>query len=292
VRGEGPLDTAVGTTASGERVRDWILVLSAGGIEHRLETGAEGWRLLVSARDAPMASGMLAAFEAESREPAVPAPPAAGPGGWWLGVAITAALAAVFVWTGPRAGGHAWFARGSASAARILDGELWRTVTALTLHADLVHLLGNTLACLVLLPALARAVGSGVALWLALLSGAAGNGLTALVHGTHHVSVGASTATFGAVGLLAGLQCVAWRRQRSTRRRPWVIIAAAVVLLGLLGTGTGADVLAHVFGLLAGGVLGLAAGLALRAVPGPRVQAGLIVAGALAVAGCWALALA
>ena len=34
-----------------------------------------------------------------------------------------------------------WFERGSADADRILLGELWRTVTALTLHANLAHAL-------------------------------------------------------------------------------------------------------------------------------------------------------
>jgi hypothetical protein len=41
--------------------------------------------------------------------------------------------------TGPREPGAIWFDRGSASAQQILAGEVWRTVTALTLHADLAH---------------------------------------------------------------------------------------------------------------------------------------------------------
>ena len=39
-----------------------------------------------------------------------------------------------------------WFARGAADAERILHGELWRTVTALTLHADVAHVLSNAVA--------------------------------------------------------------------------------------------------------------------------------------------------
>ena len=38
-----------------------------------------------------------------------------------------------------------WFERGSADADRILLGELWRTVTALTLHANLAHALSNAI---------------------------------------------------------------------------------------------------------------------------------------------------
>jgi hypothetical protein len=49
----------------------------------------------------------------------------------------------------------------------------------------------------------------------------AGNLLVALAYGSHHNSVGASTATFGALGLLGGLQVVRWLRGGSPlgRRR-------------------------------------------------------------------------
>jgi hypothetical protein len=43
--------------------------------------------------------------------------------------------------------------------------------------------------------------------------------------------------------------------------------------------------------LLAGGALGLAAGAALRRPPGPAVQWSLVALGALAILGCWHLAL-
>ena len=36
-----------------------------------------------------------------------------------------------------------WIALGNAHSARILDGEWWRLVTALTLHADWLHLFSN-----------------------------------------------------------------------------------------------------------------------------------------------------
>ena len=55
----------------------------------------------------------------------------------------------VFVWTlclfyGLQATqGAAWTDRGLADSAAILHGQLWRTVTALTLHADLGHLFAN-----------------------------------------------------------------------------------------------------------------------------------------------------
>jgi rhomboid protease GluP len=42
-----------------------------------------------------------------------------------------------------------WLAAGAANAGRIVDGEWWRTITALALHVELGHLMGNlALACL------------------------------------------------------------------------------------------------------------------------------------------------
>ena len=71
-----------------------------------------------------------------------------------------------------------------------------------------------------------------------------------------------------------------------------MVVVASLVLLAMLGAGRGADVLAHGLGLLSGGAVGLAAGAALRRPPGPSIQWTLVALAALAVAGCWGLALA
>ena len=72
-------------------------------------------------------------------------------------------------------------------------------VTALTLHADLAHVLANALACVLLVTAVGRSLGAGVGLWLMLLAGAGGNALTALAHGAHHISGGHLDLDLGAV---------------------------------------------------------------------------------------------
>ena len=166
-----------------------------------------------------------------------------------------------------------WFERGSADAERILLGELWRTVTALTLHADIAHVLANALFGALFLSAVCGALGPGVGCALVLLSGAGGNLANALFQSSHHVSVGASTAVFGAVGLLSGLAVARRRRQRSLRRHAWVPIGAGLAILAMLGTtGTRVDLWAHLFGLLVGGALGIPVGFALPRPPGPLVQ--------------------
>ena len=52
-------------------------------------------------------------------------------------VAVVALLLiGFFAITGPRAARSAWFEHGSADATRMMAGEWWRAITALTLHAD------------------------------------------------------------------------------------------------------------------------------------------------------------
>ena len=286
------LDAAVCVTPSGQQAAEYAVVLEAMGIGHRLEAADGGWAVMVAAGDAERAARALAAYDRENRPGPPGEPPPAGYGRTWAGVAAMLALAAFYAVTGPRDAGGAWFERGSASAERILGGEVWRTVTALTLHADPVHLLSNAVMGAVVITAVAWWVGPGVGIWLVLLAGAAGNALTALAYGAHHVSVGASTATFGAVGILAALQFAARRRRPWTRRRAWVAIGAGLALLGMLGTGAGTDIPAHLFGLLVGGALGTAAAFALGRPPRPFVQWALALAAAAFVAGSWWLALA
>jgi len=189
-------------------------------------------------------------------------------------------------------GAALWFEQGSADASRILGGELWRTVTALTLHADLIHLLSNAVAAAIFVAALSSIVGAGLAFSLLVLAGAFGNLTNALIQGSSHISVGASTAIFGAVGVLGSLGLVRRRRDSRRRRGAWIPIAAALGLLAMLGTGTGrTDVLAHLFGFFCGAALGVLVALFFPAPPGLRMQWVSGSATAALLIYCWTLAL-
>ncbi len=285
-----PLDTAVRVAPSARSAEEWAMVLAASGIPHAVVPIETGWAVVVAGVAVAQASAALAAYDAENRPEARPAAPGVSRAALGLGLASAALLLGFFALTGPRAPGVRWFERGSASAARILDGELWRTVTALTLHADLAHALGNALACVVLIPPVVGALGPGRGLWVLLLSGAAGNALTAVVHGAPYRSVGASTLIFGALGVLAAHAFLARWRGRSVGRRPWVAIVASLVLLLMLGTSDGADVLGHLFGLLAGAVLGLATALTRPRPFEPAVEWTLAGAAMVLVVACWWIA--
>jgi rhomboid protease GluP len=296
-----PNDVVVRVTASRERAEAWSFVLQAVGIPHRVvnvEEGVEGGVALVV--DDPFAAPATAALNAHDRESAEdrsrePAVPDQGP--TTLGAAIATALIAFFFVTGPRAAagvaGGPWFGPGSAVAEQIVHGAWWRAVTALTLHADLAHVLGNAVALVIFVSALGRWLGRGVALALVLVAGAGGNLVTAYLYGSHHDSVGASTAAFGALGILGGLQLV--RRYRFTahfdrRRRALTAVAACLGLFAMLGVGERTDVVAHLAGLIAGLLVGVITGRWLRRPPRAVGQWLLAAASALAVVGCWLLA--
>jgi membrane associated rhomboid family serine protease len=283
-------EAAIRAAPERRQAEEWALVLAAAGLPHRVVPTGVGWALLVPAPAAAEARAALDAYERDAREaPEEPAPPEYGPSAAGLVVAVL--LLAFHALAGPADRAGAWGREGRAAAARIRAGEGWRTVTALTLHANGAHVAGNAAGAAVFVGALARAVGPGVAVAVALGSGVAGNAANAALRPPRHQSVGASTAVFGALGALGGLAAGRRRGRAARGRRPWLAVAATLALLGLLGTGERADLVAHLFGLVAGALGG--AGLArLRGVPGPGVQATLVVAAAATVVGAWLWAFA
>ncbi len=144
------------------------------------------------------------------------------------------------------------------------DGELWRAVTALTLHADVVHLVSNLVAGAGFAFFVARFFGSGAGWLLILIGGVLGNGLNAAVYYPEpHFSVGASTAVFAALGLLTGVglrDALATSGEGLTLPRWLLPVFGGLTLLGMLGVGEGpVDVAAHISGFLCGSLLGFLA---------------------------------
>lgn len=273
------------------RADEWALVLASQGIAARVERDGRGFRLVVPEAECERAEWALATWESENPprpEPASP-PLAAGPGAWRVAVGVSLALIVAFRLMTARGPGG-WVERGAADATRILAGEWWRSVTALTLHADLGHVLSNAVSGAFFLTALGRTLGPGLALGLAVLCGAVGNLANAWMHGGDHVSLGASTAIFAVVGLLAG-QAVSRRERLGTRgRHAWAPIGAGIALIAMLGTGERADLGAHVWGFACGGATGVPLGRLLHAPPGALAQWAWGLGAIGLVLGCWQLA--
>lgn len=278
------------------QIDEWVLVLSAEGLRADVRGGPEGFALEVARDDAVRAEALLRTWQSENQRGPAPPPPPAAVDAHALRHAIVVAgfLLALFGATGPASRVDSAFgARGSAESARILAGEGFRAITALTLHADFAHVLGNALAGALFLSAVFHLFGFGFGGALVLAAGALGNLLNAIVQTPAHSSVGASTAVFGALGLLVG-HALAEPRTAPRRRRPaWMPIGAALALLAMLGTeGARVDLWAHGLGLAAGVALG---GIAAQLPPARLASTALqSVAGAItlaAIAAAWWLAL-
>jgi len=279
-----------------EQARELELVLYSQGMASWVVRAGGAFGLGVQPFDLAPAQEILRLYEEENRvdeperrAPGRPAPPAAG--ALESAVCVSLAMAGFFALAGPRDPDVAVFSVGSADAARILAGELWRTVTALCLHADLAHLVSNVVFGSLFLTLVGRILGPGVALLLVITAGAFGNLVNAVLRSSDHVSIGASTAVFGAVGLLCGLGVMRWRHRTGGLRRAAVPVAAGVGLLAMLGSAEGrVDVFAHLFGFLAGIPLGLIAAAAFSKPPGVAVQLGAAACAAIAIGASWWLA--
>jgi membrane associated rhomboid family serine protease len=250
----------VATPLSRSQARLIALALAAKDIPYRVLRSAHGFRVLVPEPQALAARAEITAMEHE-----ISAHPPASPSSRSLPNAVFLPLLAEGVFglitthvlpltTIPRS---LWITAGSAKAQAIQGGEIWRAVTALTLHADGAHLIANLAAGALFVAMAARRFGAGLT-WLAtLLAASTANLLAAWVLGSPHDSIGFSTAVFAAVGLAA------WG---SERRLP-TIVAIGLALLALLGMGDeDTDLAAHVAGLItglmAGGILKRCAPLA------------------------------
>lgn len=151
-----------------------------------------------------------------------------------------------------------WWRAGMSHAGLIREGEWWRAVTALSLHADSVHLVGNLVFGLGFGYLAGELLGWGLAWSGMLLAGALGNALNAFVQAPGHTSVGASTAVFATLGILAAYT---WnRRQRQINR--WTPLGAGIALLAFIGMGgERTDVFAHFAGFGSGCLFGLIYGM-------------------------------
>jgi membrane associated rhomboid family serine protease len=259
-----PVVTSNGALRAKHEARSLALVLDSRAIPCCIEPAENGWLLLVPEQQMESAIRELTLYEEANRNwpPAVPASrqlientlPT-------ISVLILLATFHNLTLIGfslPERGIIDLRELGTAHAEQILHGEWWRCVTALTLHGDLTHLLSNLAIGGVFIILLCRELGSGLAWSLLLASGSFGNLINAWVQSPAHRSVGASTAVFGAVGILSALSMVRYRQ--NLQRRWSVPVAAGLALLAILGTeGKNTDLGAHLFGFCSGLLCGIGA---------------------------------
>jgi membrane associated rhomboid family serine protease len=94
--------------------------------------------------------------------------------------------------------------------------------------------------------------------WLLILaSGISGNLINAYVYGYGHSAIGASTAVFGALGLLSSYQLLKKIRMPGARFQVLLPLGAGLALLAFTGSSSHTDIMAHLFGFLSGVFVGL-----------------------------------
>ncbi|MFD9389854.1 rhomboid family intramembrane serine protease [Streptomyces sp. NPDC060000] len=152
----------------------------------------------------------------------------------------------------------------------VAEGQWYRLLTSMFLHASYIHILSNMLSLWWIGGPLEAALGRVRYLALYLVSGLAGSALTYLLAEPNQASLGASGAIFGLFGALAVLV----RRQRYDMRP---VIALLVINLVITFGWSGISWQAHIGGLVAGVVIG--AGM----VHAPRERRALVQFGSCAL---------
>jgi membrane associated rhomboid family serine protease len=264
-----------GVYATAREGFDHGLVVLAAGFSYWLFEDTLGFRLLVEAPHLAEVQRQLTAFDRESLRWPPPAPAKRETPPFAL-------QPLAFLWALLVLGGFQLQANYASEAERFgpLDsqrifqnGEGWRLVTSLFLHADIGHLTSNLVSGVFVFSAvisfLGKLRGAALLFFATLLGQLAISGIHCF--GVYR-SIGASTAVFAGLGLLTGDAARGAFQDKGKKR--WVLvvlpIAAGGTLLGLFGAGgaPNVDVGAHASGFLAGLFLGWATRRAKNASPG------------------------
>lgn len=290
-------------------VRELSLVLKSTGLPHRVVGNQHQQWIVTPEPVAQTALQQLADYQRENLGRSERREPRLVPhsGSWTQALLWCAALALVQGMTRLGALGVDWRRAGAMHGERLFEGELWRPVTALTLHADLEHLAGNLAFGSLFLVLLHQVVGWRLAWALTVGGGVLGNVLNAAMTGGELRSLGASTAVFAALGALTAVQFSRKAETPGARARRWIPVVTGVLLLGWNGMGRtshdpwlgvqravddNTDIGAHVAGFCAGALLGLLAWrLGRQGHLSPRVGQVLGVAVPALVIAAWAAAL-
>jgi len=243
---------------SAQKAQTYDLILTASAIPHQLRSNNTGWQIDVAPAHRQTAVRAVSLYLTEN-QPEVRQPPVSEMHSTRTWSAFYVALLLLILHWAIRSGyeRQVFIATYGADAKRILAGQLYRCVSALLLHADWSHVLSNAVGLALFGTAVASTCGWGVGWLMILLAGSSGNLINALWHGEAHLSVGASTAVFGAVGLCAALTFGRRMKRAGRSWRSWTPLAGGLALLAFMGAAPGTDLLAHFFGFTAGVALGV-----------------------------------
>jgi len=271
-----------------DQAHTYGLVLASSSLPYSMVRSGSGWEIWVDETIHAGALDLVAQYDAEN-SPQSPLDVRKTQEhkktytGIWVSLLLLACNVAVDM-----SGGIEKFAgQYGASAFDILNGDVYRTVTSLMLHANYPHLAGNMAGIAIFGTWVCNITGAGVGWLVILFTGILGNLANAALFQYGHNSIGASTAVFGAVGFLAAYQLDRKIKVVDQRRKAWLPLAGGLALLAFLGAGAQSDLTAHLFGFLAGIFLGLVYAMVLQRLLKKRHQTYCMVAAIGIVSFSW-----
>lgn len=171
---------------------------------------------------------------------------------------VTALLAInilIYIVTGlPIQGSRYLYYMGVGLNSMISEGEWWRLVTPMFLHAGLMHLLFNMFSLFIFGPELERVAGKARFLTIYLLSGIFANVASFFLGGPDFAHVGASGAIFGIFGAFGALVYYTKNAFPQLRQIMLPIIVISVVMTFIQ---PGVNAIGHIAGLIVGFIIGL-----------------------------------
>ncbi|MED3779847.1 rhomboid family intramembrane serine protease [Heyndrickxia sporothermodurans] len=137
----------------------------------------------------------------------------------------------------------------------IADGQFWRLITPIFVHASFPHLLFNSFSLLIFGPFLERLVGKLIFCIFYLICGVIGNIATYLLLPLTYSHVGASGAIFGLFGMY--LAMIVLKKHMLTMTIHQVIIPIVVIALVMTFLEPNVNIISHIFGILSGYLMGI-----------------------------------
>jgi membrane associated rhomboid family serine protease len=271
-----------------ESAKTYGLVLSASHIPYKIKSAGRNFYIDVDSRHRSAACRAIARYLEENRsfhatEPVPLSPPAHKT---WSAVYVALFLIALHWAIGPGDARQMFAQSFGADASQILEGYLFRCVTALLLHTDALHLLSNIFGIVIFGTAVASHCGWGVGWLMILLAGATGNWITAAWYRQAHLSIGASTAVFAAVGLSSAFMSRIYSIRYKRSWRSWTPVAGGLALLAWMGAAPHTDLAAHLFGFVSGLLFGFVYNRWFRPVAWPLQFVCAILSAVLVLGGC------
>lgn len=238
------------------RIRDDSLLLLSQGIEHRLFRSEEGpFQIFILPEHQEKALQQLELFHKENppREENPPIPLTFSLQPLWI--LLVPAIATILDFSG-----NSLHDIGISNASKVMQGQWWRSVTALTLHADARHILSNLLTGYIVMNMITYRIPLlRLAPFVAIASALANFGVSLTVHNYNPAfsSLGYSTLVFAAIGCLAVIEFRLMPANTKGMLRRFAPLCGAASLAVFLGLGENADILGHVYGFIAGLFCGL-----------------------------------